>query len=324
MDLSIIIVNWNSATYTTACVASILDTTHGLDYEILVVDNASTDNSLDLLDAGLAKTTVLRSAQNVGFARANNFGVGHARGRYLLFLNPDTRVTGDAIPRLLSVLRSSPTIGAVGCRLLNGDLSVQTSCVQKFPTVLNQLLEIDWLKRWVPTLYGMRPLFEEGKRQPVDVQMVSGACIMMERSTFERIGGFSTEYFLYAEDIDLCYKVWHAGLRVCFVPDAEIIHFGGGSSAKEASGFSVVVMSQSIERFLQKTRGRRYASTYRRAMGATATVRILLLRLALLLPFDKAKVSGPLVKWRRILSWSRGREGWAAQLGVGQPEPMGS
>lgn len=326
MDLSIIIVNWNCATYTTECISSILSTTHGLEYEIIVVDNASTDNSREILAGGFPRTRLLLSADNVGFARANNLGFRESSGRNVLFLNPDTKVIGDAIPRMLAALQSSTTIGAVGCRLLNADLTLQTSCVQRFPTIFNQLTDIDWLKQRFPTLglWAMTPLFARGNGAPADVLAVSGACVMMKRAIFDQIGWFSTDYFLYTEDIDLCYKVRQRGLRVCHVAGAQIVHYGGGSSAKESDGFADIVMCESTRRFLRKTRGKGYATAYRLAMRATATLRILLLQSAALLPFREAPISHSLRKWRRILRWSRGQESWAEQLGARPPDNVGS
>lgn len=326
MDLSIIIVNWNCAGYTTECISSILSTTHGLEYEIIVVDNASTDSSREMLSGRFPRTRFLLSADNVGFARANNLGFRESSGRNLLFLNPDTRVIGDAIPRMLAALQSSAAIGAVGCRLLNADLTLQTSCVQRFPTIFNQLTDVDWLKQRFPTLglWGTAPLFTRENGTPADVQAVSGACVMIKRPIFDQIGWFSTDYFLYTEDIDLCYKVHHVGFRVCHVADAQIVHYGGGSSAKESDGFADVVLCESIRRFLRKTRGARYATAYRRAMRATATLRILLLQSAALLPFEEARISRSLKKWRKVLRWSRGQEPWAEQLGARRPEAVGS
>jgi GT2 family glycosyltransferase len=326
MDLSIIIVNWNSASYVVECIASILKTMHHLEYEIIVVDNASTDDSRLVLAADFPRTRLLISPQNVGFARANNLGFRVSSGRNLLFLNPDTKVLDDAILQMVTALESSTTIGAVGCRLLNGDLTLQTSCVQRFPTIFNQLMDIEWLRRVFPTLglWGMAPLFARESVSTADVQVVSGACVMVKRTVFEQIGWFSTDYFLYTEDIDLCYKIHRANVRVCYVGDAQVIHYGGGSSAKESDGFADIVMRESIKRFLEKTRGAFYARAYRVAMRATAALRIVLLQVAVLFPSDRASMLRSLKKWRKILSWSRGREPWAEKLGAQRMEAVGS
>lgn len=325
MDLSIIIVNWNCGTYTRECVVSILSTTQGLEYEIIVVDNASTDNSREILNGEFERTRILLGAENVGFARANNLACQVATGRNVLFLNPDTRVIGEAIPLMMAALESSTSIGAVGCRLLNGDLSLQTSCVQRFPTIFNQITDIDWLKRCFPSLgcWGIGPLSRRLNGTLVDVEAVSGACLMMKRPVFDQIGWFSTDYFLYTEDVDLCYKVHQADLRVCHVGRAHIVHYGGRSSGIVADGFADVLKCESIRRFLRKTRGGRYADAYRRVIGASAMLRILLLQSAAMWPFWRTSVLSSLSKWRKILRWSRGQERWAEQLGAQQPRAGG-
>jgi GT2 family glycosyltransferase len=319
VDLSIIVVNWNCAAYTEQCIASVLATTGDLDYEIIVVDNASTDDSRDVLSRGFDRTSLVWSPENLGFARGNNLGFERSNGKSVLFLNPDTLVLGNALSRMHVALTASPNVGAVGCRLLNADRSVQTSCVQPFPTIANQLADIEWFKRRLPRLpmWGMAPLFETRHEGPADVQAVSGACLMIKRSVFEQVDRFSTDYFMYTEDIDLCYKVRGAGLKVCYVGDAEIVHYGGQSSTKsETDGFADIVMRESIYRFLGKTRGKTYAASYRRAIGIAALTRIMLLRVALWLPLDRAALRSSIKRWRRIGNWSRGQESWAAQLGT--------
>ena len=267
--VGIVVVSHNAATAVRITLASLRRARNATASELILVDNASSDDSAEVLARCHPRVRLVVSPCNGGFARGNNLGVQVAAGRHLLFLNPDTLVLDDAVRRMLAALRSSPDIGAVGCRLLNADRTLQVTCVQRFPTILNQVLDADWLKRRYPSLrlWGAAPLFTPAT-SPVDVEMVSGACLMTSRAVFERVGGFSTEYFLYAEDVDLCWKIRRTGLRVCHVPDAEVVHYGGGSSAKSSDGFSEVVMRESIHRFLQKTRGARYASAYRIAMRA--------------------------------------------------------
>ena len=207
MDLSIVIVNWNSIEYTKACIASIYSTVHDLDYEIIVVDNASQDDC-SILSETKPSVKLVYSDRNIGFARANNLGAECAIGDKILFLNPDTLVQKDAIWRMASRLDAAPEIGVVGCRLLNADLTLQMSCVQPFPNILNQVLGIDWLKHRQPKLplWKMQALFSENPGSMNEVEVVSGACLMMKQDVFRKVGGFSTEYFMYAEETDLCSK----------------------------------------------------------------------------------------------------------------------
>jgi len=203
MDLSIIIVNWNSAAFATACIDSIRAATRALQYEIIVVDNASGDDSLEQLKL-IPDVRLVASSTNLGFARANNLGYQHSSGDVLLFLNPDTSVVDSALSRMYSALLSSDQFGIVGCKLLNADGSLQTSCVQAFPTILNQLTDVEALKLRFPSLrmWGISCLFQNTK-QIASVEVVSGACMMIRRKTFEAVALFTTDYFMYCEDVDL-------------------------------------------------------------------------------------------------------------------------
>src|ERR1700730_4736937 len=146
MDLSIIIVNWNSGDYAVKCLASIYASPCDFDFEVVIVDNASSDDSRQVIQQHFPFVKLIRSSTNLGFPRANNLGVVHSTGSNLLFLNPDTEVLGSALARLQSYLNSLPDVGVVGCRLLTSDLSLQTSCVQPFPTLLNQVTDIEQIK----------------------------------------------------------------------------------------------------------------------------------------------------------------------------------
>jgi GT2 family glycosyltransferase len=306
-DLSIIVVNWNSAEFVRRCVSSIRENTTGLTYEILVVDNASFDGCDVILKKHAPDVTYVQCAINLGFARANNHAFRASRGSSLLFLNPDTEMVGPAIGVLHHALHQMPAAGAVGARLLNSDRSLQTSCIQSFPTILNQVLDSEYFRRKWPdsVLWGMQPFLNDD-REIAEVEAMSGACLMIRRDVFERVGGFSEDYFMYAEDMDLCYKVRKAGYKNYYVPEAELIHFGGGSSKHAASNFSVVMMRESIWRFLRNTRGDLYGIGYRLAMLSSAVCRLVLLgSISLIERFRYRQSSNDsLRKWWAILRWS--------------------
>jgi GT2 family glycosyltransferase len=319
MDLSIIIVNWNSANFTRECVASIRAETRGLEYEIIVVDNASTDDSLKVLET--LDIRLIRNAENLGFAHANNLGAVQSTGSVLLFLNPDTELVGPAIDRMYSTLMASPEFGALGCKLLNTDKTLQTTCIQSFPTIWNQLLDVEQLKMIFPRsrMFGIRPLFENTGGAPAVVEALCGACVMIRREVFDRIGQFTTEYFMYGEDIDLCYQTRQAGLKVGYDSEAVIVHHGGGSSKKKAdTGFGDIATREAVCKFLRKTRGPFYAQTYRSAIALSALIRLIVLGVALLTPLprrDREYLRIVFNKWRRILNWSLGFEKWVKRLG---------
>jgi GT2 family glycosyltransferase len=319
MDISIIVVNWNSIAFTRDCIASIRTSMHGQDYEIVVVDNASQDDCSCLLSDASVPLKVINSPSNLGFAGANNLGFEHSTGDKLLFLNPDTLVRKDAIQRMAAHLDSAPEIGAVGCRLLNSDFSVQTSSVQPFPTISNQLFALDWIHRRWPrwSLLGIESLAANNAVSASEVEVVSGACIMVKRRVFAKIGGFSTEYFMYAEEADLCYRIRRAGWIIKHLDSAEIVHFGGKSSKTQGSTFSDIVMRESIFNLLRKFRGSAYAYLYRVALLFSAVIRLALLTPLFALPaslLDRAVVLRAFRKWRSIASWAIAMEGWSRDL----------
>ena len=307
MNLSIIIVNWNSVAFLQKCLASIYTDSCLPEGEVIIVDNASFDGSEDLVRREFPQAKYIQSHENLGFARANNLGYTHSSGRTLLFLNPDTEVSPGALSQMVDQLWSTPQIGGVGCRLLNTDLSVQTTCLQALPTIWNQLFDSDYLKRVFPCweMWGMRPLFTS-EASSDDVQMISGACLMVKREAFEKVGLFSMEYFMYGDDVDLCYKIKHAGYVLRYVATAEVIHHGGKSSSHVKSDhFADVLIRDAIWVFVRKTRSPLYAAAYRVATASAALGRVLVL--LVLWPVTAPRIgSGPLSKWLAILCWAFG------------------
>jgi GT2 family glycosyltransferase len=321
MDLSIIIVNWNSTDFVIQCVSSILSTVQELQYEIIVVDNASSDDSCHVLPERFEKVRLIRSPENIGFARANNLGFQQSSGSNILFLNPDTNVINPAINIMHSFLQTAPQAGGVGCRLLNADMSVQTSCLQRFPTIWNQLTDIEWLRLRFPhfRFWGIHPLFAKDQSIPADAEVICGACIMVRRKVFEEIGLFSTEYFMYGEDVDLCYKILKAGWKLGYVGAGTIVHYGKQSSGRrEEDSFGVIVMRESIFQLLRKTRGPLYARLYRLSMSLMAASRVAFIGALLAVPRraeSKASLQGPFKKWWKIFRWGIGLEPWTSELG---------
>jgi len=315
MDLSIIIVNWNSRDYLQKCIASILAVIHGIKFEIVVIDSASFDGCDEMLRQCYPQVRFIQSDQNLGFAKANNEGFKVSRGRNLLFLNPDTELKGDAVQALLRPLESLPNAGAVGTKLLNTDRSIQTSCIQSFPAIVNQILDSEALRQRFPRsrLWGMSPLFEQSA-MPAEVDAISGACLMIKRSVFEAVGMFSTDYFMYSEDIDLCFKVWKAGWKTYYVPTANVIHHGGVSSSQSSvNTFSSVMMLESRWRFFRKTKPPIYCKIYRLAMFSSSLIRIGLLLLSwpiMRLRRENSSIEFALKKWGARLRWTLGLEKW--------------
>jgi GT2 family glycosyltransferase len=315
MDLSIIIVNWNSKEYLKKCIASILAETHGIEFEIVVIDSASFDGCGEMLREHYPQVRFIQSQENLGFSRANNLAFQSSTGNYILFLNPDTELRGPAINLLFDQLHKLQAAGAVGCKLLNSDDSIQTSCIQSFPTILNQMLNADALRRLFPRsrLWGTAALFDENDK-PSEVDSISGACLIMSRALFEKIGQFSTDYFMYSEDVDLCFKLRQAGMKNYYVPSAVIVHYGGASSAQsEVSTFSSVMLLESRWRFFLKTKPWGYGGLYRASVVAASVCRIpisLAFWLSKLVTAREARWKVALKKWNAGLRWALGLEDW--------------
>lgn len=324
VDISIVIVNWNSVEFAKNCIASIEATIAPLDYEIIVVDNASEPAACLELSRQFAHTRVICGQSNIGFARASNLGARHSSGKNILFLNPDTIILGKAIQKMVSKLEGHSAIGAVGAKLLNKDRTVQSSCVRPFPTIFNQLFAIDYLKRRAPrlTVWGTKALLPENIDGCHEVEALSGACIMVRSSVFEAVAGFSTDFFMYAEDTDLCYKIRRDGWTVLYVGEAEIVHLGGQSSEKRDDGFSDVVMRESVFTFLLKYRGPWYARLYRGALFVSASLRLAILCcIVAISDNNRSKTRRAFTKWLKIATWSMGRETWVRSLSDNQVQP---
>jgi len=315
MELSVVIVNWNSKEYLRNCIDSIITTTNNIEFEIVVIDSGSLDGSGEMLRECYPQVRFIQSENNLGFAKANNVAFNVASGRKILFLNPDTEIEGHAVETLNHCLDSMSNAGIVGAKLLNSDRSVQTSCIQAFPTILNQFLDSDVLRNIYPRagMWGTGPLLTEGNA-PEEVDAVSGACLMVKRSVFESIGMFSTDYFMYSEDVDLCLKVRKVGLHTYYIPSAVVVHHGGASSSQiSVNTFSAVMMLESRWRFFRKTRSLWYSRLYRLAMFGTSVVRIGLVLFVwpvLGLCGKESQVEHVLKKWMARLRWTLGGERW--------------
>jgi hypothetical protein len=329
LDLSIIIVNWKSAAFLRNCLASIHANTVDLSFEVIVVDNGSFDGCGEMLEREFPGTIFIQSDDNLGFAGANNLGFAQSKGRTVLFLNPDTEVVGPALPVMWSFLESRADAGAVGGKLLNSDLSIQTSCIQRFPSILNQLLDFDYLRERFPrsTLWGTWPLFTDPVT-PAAVDVITGACLMVKRRVLENVGVFGTDYFMYAEDADLCYKIRQQGWQCYYVPQAVVVHHGGRSSdSKPESNFAVVMTRESVLKFMRRRKGSLYAAAYRFTTALIAVGRLLALDAVLLLTAGKVRhksIGVALAKWFSILRWAFGLEPWVKELGRKSRRPEAS
>lgn len=316
--VSIVIVNWKSKRYLSECIKSIQENTKALTYEIIIVDNASYDCSNELV-VELPNAKYVQLDKNMGFAKANNIGAKKSKMETILFLNPDTVLINDAIAMMHKELWAVDDVGAVGCKLLNSDKTLQTSCIMPRPTLFNLLFDIEYLKLKTPYIpfWGIGPLFKTG-HGPWRVEALSGASIMIKRSIFEIIGSFSEDYFMYAEDIDLSMKIQQNDHKLLYVPNACIIHHGGGSThARKTNKFSTVLGRESMLILLNKFYGKFYGMLYRYLLLCSSLIRLLILMPILIItrPINKHDRTYSIVmKWYYVLSWCLGWEKWATNL----------
>ncbi len=230
VDCSVVIVNYRTDEVLLACLASLSKTGGGLALEVIVVDNGATLARGDLRER-FPGVRLVDNAGNVGFARAANQGIGLARGRYVLCLNPDTVVHEGAVAAMVAYLEAHPRVGAVGARLLESDGSLQYSC-RRFPGYLTILFgRYALLTRLFPRNAGSQDYLylDWDHRTAREVDWVSGACLMVRREVLTSVGPFDEGYFLFVEDMDWCRRIRDAGWAVAYVPDAVVTHHIGVS-----------------------------------------------------------------------------------------------
>lgn len=231
-DVSIIVTNYNTRDLLRACFASMEGRLGRPWLEVILVDNASADGSAEMTREEFPDVRVFVQERNEGFAHANNRGIRASRGRHVLILNSDTEIVDDALERMRDHMDVHPDIGALGARLLNTDGTVQLSC-RSFPSYRTVLFHrYSLMTRLFPrNRYSAEYLMTDTNHdETMDVDWVSGACMMVRRETMDAVGLLDEGFFMYAEDVDWCYRMKQAGWRVCYLPQAEVRHHIGRST----------------------------------------------------------------------------------------------
>lgn len=227
--LSVVIVNWNTRALLAECIAAVAREAASAAYDIWVVDNGSTDDSVVMLRRDFPHVHLIESKVNLGFAGANNLAMQRSTGHYLLLLNTDAIVRPGAIQALLQLAETAPRAGIVGAHLLNPDGTFQASYTN-FPTLWQEFLILSTLgRRLRGPRYPSHPAEEDKGPQRVDY--VEGACLLVRRAALEQVGGLDEGYFMYAEEVDWCKRMRAAGWEVWYTPAAQVVHIGGASSA---------------------------------------------------------------------------------------------
>ena len=301
--LSIIIVSWNTASFLKNCLASILANPPTSPFEIWVVDNASTDDSPRMVREKFPQVHLVENRENVGFARANNQAIQRCAGKYVLLLNPDTLVTSGALQALSNFLDKHPEAGAAGTKILNPDGSLQIASHPR-PTLFRELWRLFHLDALFP--YAVYPPTKWKTNQPQEVDVLIGACLLLRKEVLDQVGFLDEDYFIYSEEVDLCYRIQRAGWQLFWIPEAEVVHFGGQSTQQVPTEMFLNLYHSKIKYF-RKNYGGSAAQIYKLILRIAALSRLILAPFAIFEHASRRQKHLTLVDryWRLILALPR-------------------
>jgi N-acetylglucosaminyl-diphospho-decaprenol L-rhamnosyltransferase len=257
MDVSIVVLNYNTRDHLRACLEGLSEV--GLDVEVLVVDNASSDGSAEMVQGEFPWVRLIRSPRNGGYAFGNNQALRQARGEAILILNPDTLLPAGAVAALLDKLREHPESGIVGPKLLRPDGSMHLACRRSFPTPLVSFYRFSGLGRLFPasSRFGRYNLTFVDPDAPIEVDAVCGACMLVRHEVMERVGLLDEQFFMYGEDLDWCLRTRQAGWTVRYEPSIVVQHQHGAASRQRALRTNVYFF-RAMDLFYRKHYVQRY------------------------------------------------------------------
>lgn len=227
--MSIILVNWNANRFLVNCLRSIYANGQNLAFEVILVDNGSTDGGPDIVEEMFPEVQMIRAGGNLGFAKANNIGIEKSRGRYICLVNTDVEVVDRCLQDLVQYMDDHAELGVAGPQLLNADRTIQPSCAQ-FPSKLTLLVDALAMRSLFPRVTTDLD-WEWGHSETCEVPWVFGALFMVRREAIDQVGVMDERFFFYAEERDWCKRFWEAGWRIAYFTGARAIHFCAGSSS---------------------------------------------------------------------------------------------
>ncbi len=257
MDLSIIIVSYNTKEFLKGCIESIYKTTKNIKFEIIVVDNNSSDTTVQLLEK--LKTDNFRfiaNNQNLGFSKANNLGVKKATGKYLLFLNPDIEVHENTLEEMVKFMDQHEDGGAATCKVIMPNGEIDDASHRGFPTPWNSLAHFSGLSK----LFGKRKLFGGYNLKHLnlatmhEIEALAGAFMIVRRSAGEQVGWWDEDYFFYGEDLDFCYMLKQHSWKIYYVPDYSVLHYKGVSGGIKKTSQDITTASKETKTRATKAR----------------------------------------------------------------------
>jgi len=273
VDLSIVVLSWNVCDLLRQCLESVahdrlLSADHPpLTTEIIVVDNASSDGSVEMVRAEFPHVRLIVNQANRGYTGGNNDGIAAATGRYVMILNPDTRVLDDALAAMVAYADAHSDVGIVGPQLLNPDGSVQPSR-RRFPTLMTGLFESTWLEPLAPrNILRRYYVLDQPDDAIQEVDWLFGACFLVRREVIQQVGALDEGFFMYSEEMDWCRRIRQAGWKAVYLPEAQVIHYGGKSSDQVAAQRHIYFQTSKV-RYFRKHHGALTAGALRIALLA--------------------------------------------------------
>jgi GT2 family glycosyltransferase len=290
--VSIVIVNWKTPDLLAGCLDSIRLDARSDSFEILVVDNNSGDNSVEMVRQRYPEVQLVANAENVGFARACNQVIPHAKAPFVLLLNPDTVVVENAVSLMADFMVNNPKCGAVGPKVLNPDGTLQLACRRSFPSPMASFFRLTYLSRLFPKnkTFAQYNLTFADPDQQLEVDALSGSCMMVRKSAIDRIGLLDEDIFMFGEDIDWCWRLKEEGWTVVYAPQAKVFHFHGASSRLRPIG-ATINLHRGMEVFYRKHMAPKYWAPFNwlvyLSIWSRAAIFIVLSWLKTLLPSRK-------------------------------------
>ncbi|MFA5358505.1 MAG: glycosyltransferase family 2 protein [Patescibacteria group bacterium] len=254
MKLSIIIANWNTKELTRKCLRSIFDNTKNLDFELIVIDNGSTDGSVEMIKSEFRQVRLIENEENTGYVFANNQGIATASGEFVLLLNSDTEIIDDCLDKMVGFMQDNQDVGIASCKILNPDKTTQLQ-VRRLPTVWDQAVILTKMHNFFPKLIKKYLWLDFDYEQQQDVEQVMGAFMLVRKKVIDQVGALDKNIWSWFEDVDYCKRVRDAGWRIVYTPIAEIVHLKSQSFAFHLALPKQKILVKSMRYYFRKNVG---------------------------------------------------------------------
>ena len=275
IDISIVIVNYRVKEYVVNLIESVEKAKRKLNLQIIVIDNNSNDGSLSYLKQRFPLLTYIQNEKNLGFGKANNQGFNLARGEFTLIINPDTIVSEDTLQIMVNHMHRHPNCGACGCKILNPDGSFAPESKRSVPTITTAITKVFGLNTLFPKskVFGSYHLGWIDENEESEIEVLSGCFMFWRTHVLQQLDGFDERFFMYGEDIDLCFRIQKTQFRINYVPTTSIIHYKGESTRKGDLRY-VRIFNKALYQFLEKHYSSKYSLIFRVFIFLAITLRI--------------------------------------------------